>query len=73
MAAMSFNCPDYANALVFVRVTDDGMGLGSGKASGRGLDNMKSRAAKLHGGVEILSLKGGGVCVNLHLPLAKMV
>ena len=62
---------DYANARVFVRVTDDGVGLGVSNFSGRGLDNMKNRAAKLHGAVEFLSLKGGGTCVNLYLPLAK--
>ena len=64
---------DYANARVFVRVTDDGVGLDSSKPSGRGLDNMKNRAAKLHGAVEVLVLKGGGTCVNLYLPLAKVV
>ena len=63
---------DYANARVFVRVTDDGIGLGVSNPSGRGLDNMKIRAAKLHGEVEFLSLKGGGACVNLYLPLAKI-
>ena len=63
---------DYANARVFVRVTDDGVGLGNNKPAGRGLDNMKIRAAKLHGEVEFVSLKGGGACVNLYLPLAKM-
>ncbi len=63
---------DYANARVFVRVTDDGVGLGASKPSGRGLDNMKIRAAKLHGEVEFVPLKGGGACVNLYLPLAKM-
>ena len=64
---------DFANARVFVRVTDDGVGLDSSKPSGRGLDNMKNRAAKLHGELEIVSLKGGGTCVNLYLPLAKLV
>jgi signal transduction histidine kinase len=64
---------DHANARVFVRVTDDGVGLDGSKPAGRGLDNMKNRAAKLHGAVEFLSLKGGGTCVNLYLPLAKVV
>jgi signal transduction histidine kinase len=63
---------DYANARVFVRVTDDGVGPDAGKSSGRGLDNMKRRAAKMHGEVEFVALKGGGTCVNLYLPLAKM-
>ena len=63
---------DYANARVFVRVTDDGVGLDNNKPTGRGLDNMRNRAAKLKGDVEILALKGGGTCVTLYLPLAKM-
>ena len=63
---------DYANARVFVRITDDGVGLAHGKTAGRGLDNMRIRAAKLHGEVEFVPFKGGGACVNLYLPLAKM-
>ena len=63
---------DYANARVFVRVTDDGVGPDNNKPTGRGLDNMRNRAAKLKGDVEILALKGGGTCVTLYLPLAKM-
>ena len=55
------------------RTQSFGFGLDSSKPSGRGLDNMKNRAAKLHGAVEFLVLKGGGTCVNLYLPLAKMV
>jgi len=63
---------DYANARVIVRLTDDGQGFKQGQPAGRGVENMKSRAAKLNGGVEVLPLKGGGTCVNLYLPLAKM-
>jgi signal transduction histidine kinase len=63
---------DYANARVIVRLTDDGQGFKPGQPAGRGVENMKSRAAKLNGGVEVLPLKGGGTCVNLYLPLAKM-
>ena len=33
---------------------------------------MRSRAVKLNGEVEVVPLKGGGTCVNLYLPLAKM-
>ncbi len=64
---------DHANARVFVRVTDDGNGIDHSKSTGRGLENMKSRAAKLFGHVEFQTLKGGGTCVNLYLPLAKVV
>lgn len=63
---------DYANARVIVRVTDDGVGFKPGQPAGRGVENMKNRAAKLNGDVEVVPLKGGGTCVNLYLPLAKM-
>lgn len=63
---------DYNNARVWVRLTDDGVGFNPGQKSGRGVENMKSRAAKLNGDVEVVPLKGGGTCVNLYLPLAKM-
>ena len=64
---------DYNNARVWVRLTDDGVGFNPGQASGRGVENMKNRAAKLNGYVEVMPLKGGGTCVNLYLPLAKLV
>ncbi len=64
---------DYTNARLFVRVTDDGVGANSSEATGRGLANMKIRAGKLHGELEFLTLKGGGTCVNLYLPLAKIL
>ena len=63
---------DYNNARLFVRVTDDGIGPNSSEPVGRGLANMKIRAARLHGELELLRLKGGGTCVNLYLPLAKV-
>ena len=63
---------DYNNARVWVRLTDDGTGFNPGQASGRGVENMKNRAGKLNGQVEVVPLKGGGTCVNLYLPLAKM-
>ena len=40
------------------------------KRNGRGIDNMKNRAAKLGGQIEVIALKGGGTCVNLYLPLS---
>jgi signal transduction histidine kinase len=63
---------DYANARIWVRVTDDGIGCNDSLSDGRGLENMRNRAAKLSGVVEIVPLKGGGTCVNLYLPLAKI-
>lgn len=63
---------DYNNARVWVRVTDDGKGFAAGQPAGRGLENMRSRAAKLNGIVEVVPLQGGGTCVNLYLPMAKI-
>ena len=39
------------------------------KYAGRGIDNMKNRAAKLGGEVQLMELQGGGTCVNLYLPI----
>jgi signal transduction histidine kinase len=56
---------------VWVRVTDDGKSCDFEKVrKGRGLANMRSRAAKLRGEVEVVPLRGGGTCVNLFLPLS---
>ena len=61
---------DRAANLIWVRVTDDGKSFDANRSSGgRGLANMKSRAARLRGQVEIVPLKGGGTCVNLLLPI----
>ena len=66
---------DTASNRVLVRMTDDGNGNCNGngtaetKRAGRGIDNMKSRAAKLGGQIEVTALKDGGTCVNLYLPL----
>jgi signal transduction histidine kinase len=61
---------DRASNRVWVRVTDDGTSIDLSKVQGgRGLSNMRTRATRLHGAVEVLALKGGGTCVNLYLPL----
>lgn len=54
---------------VLVRLTDDGRGRHPDARAGRGLGNMRSRAARLGGSVEIIDLVGGGTCVNLYLPI----
>jgi signal transduction histidine kinase len=57
---------------VWVRVTDDGQHFDIEKAKGgRGLANMKSRAARMQGEIEVVALKGGGTCVSLFLPIQK--
>ncbi len=60
---------DYANNRVLVSVADDGLGLAESHANGRGIENMKSRAATLGGELEIVQITGGGTCLNLYLPV----
>ncbi len=55
---------------VWVRVTDDGKSFDLERVKGgRGLANMRSRAVRMRGEVEIVPLKGGGTCMNLFLPI----
>lgn len=55
---------------VWVRVTDDGASIDVEKIQyGRGLANMRNRAARMRGEVEIVPMTGGGTCVNLLLPM----
>lgn len=60
---------DYPNNRVLVSVADDGLGLAEAHANGRGIENMKSRAAKLGGNLEITHIEGGGTCLKLYLPV----
>jgi signal transduction histidine kinase len=60
---------DYTSNRVLVRVTDDGVGITDQARNGRGIANMKNRAAKLRGQLELLPLRGGGTCMNLYLPI----
>jgi signal transduction histidine kinase len=74
---------NYTTNRVLVRVTDDGVGVnaeqGSGVAndkisngkSGRGMENMRSRAIKLGGELETARLETGGTCINLYLPIMR--
>lgn len=61
---------DYAKNEVVVRVIDDGKGLSETQRAGRGLENMRSRASKLHGRVEVVAPGERGTCVELYLPIS---
>jgi signal transduction histidine kinase len=61
---------DYAANEVVVRVTDDGKGMNAAQRAGRGLENMRNRAAQLKGRVEIAETEGGGTRVELYLPIS---
>jgi signal transduction histidine kinase len=53
-----------------IQVADDGVGFrGLGASGGRGLDNLRRRAAGLGGTLDIQSARGAGASVILRLPL----
>jgi signal transduction histidine kinase len=52
---------------VFVEIRDDGTGLGTGHAPGRGISNMRRRTARLAGHLAITSGESGTM-VRLWLP-----
>ena len=56
---------------VRMRVEDDGAGFGGGPAVGRGLENMRERAAVHGGDVEIESVAGQGTKVAVTLPIVE--
>lgn len=54
-----------------IQVADDGIGFNElGSSRGRGLDNLRRRAAGLGGTLDIESARGAGASVILRLPLA---
>ena len=50
-------------------IEDDGVGIGAGRAGGRGLSHMKTRAAEIGGSVNIVSDRGTTMKLELPLPL----
>lgn len=53
-----------------VTVTDDGLGLPAPAGAGHGLGNIRVRAARLGGRVELSAPAGGGTSVSWQVPLA---
>jgi signal transduction histidine kinase len=63
---------DYPKNRVLVRVADNGTGIKMNEVkSGRGIENMRARAVKLGGELELVPLPGGGTCMNLFLPISR--
>lgn len=56
-----------------MEIEDNGRGLDPepGRQGGRGLHNMRSRAERLGGDLELRPAPAGGVCVVLHLPMTE--
>jgi signal transduction histidine kinase len=50
-------------------VADDGVGLGDGNAASLGLKNLRQRAERLGGGVELGTSREGGTRLTWHVPL----
>lgn len=64
---------DTSNVAVVVRVTDNGVGFDpEGVQRGRGLDNLRRRAADIGAELRLRSKPGMGASVSLHLPLANV-
>jgi signal transduction histidine kinase len=51
-------------------VVDDGRGMGGAGADGRGLRNMRTRAERLGGSLELGTSREGGTRLIWHIPLA---
>jgi len=63
-----------AHGECIVRIKDDGRGIGDSPEEsdgGNGLGNMRTRAAALHGMLDIASPSGGGTQVTLRFPLTR--
>ena len=50
-----------------LRIEDDGLGLGPGRADSYGMDIMRERAARLGAGLSVSSREGGGTVVEVAL------
>ena len=50
-------------------VADDGDGIGDGTTAGLGLKNLRQRAARLGGSVELGTSREGGTRLTWHVPL----
>jgi signal transduction histidine kinase len=50
-------------------VADDGDGIGDGTASGLGLKNLRQRAERLGGNVELGTSREGGTRLTWHVPI----
>ena len=62
---------DEAGAAALLEVDDDGRGfdVAAGSGAGRGLPNLRARAARLGGRAEIVSVPGEGTTVRVAIPL----
>jgi signal transduction histidine kinase len=53
-------------------VADDGVGIGDAKAAGLGLKNLRQRAERLGGNVELGTSREGGTRLTWHVPLSSV-
>jgi signal transduction histidine kinase len=57
------------DSMLSARVTDDGTGYSSSAVSGRGVENLRTRAVKLDGEFEIGPIDSGGTLLTWQVPL----
>jgi len=61
---------DLINDSIYLNIEDDGVGFdGSGKSTGIGLKNMKSRVSKLNGNFDIKSSVNKGTKISIFVPV----
>jgi signal transduction histidine kinase len=53
-------------------VADDGVGIGDANATGLGLKNLRQRAERLGGSVELGTSREGGTRLTWHVPLSRV-
>ena len=53
-------------------VADDGVGIGEVKAAGLGLKNLRQRAERLGGGIDLGRSREGGTRLTWHVPLGSV-
>ena len=57
------------DSMLTAMVTDHGVGYRGDAAAGRGVDNLRTRAIRLHGDFEITEVDGGGTLLAWRVPL----
>ena len=60
---------DVEDGDLHARIWDDGTGIPAERRHGRGLENMRQRAAQLSGRLEVVSIPGGGTELLLQFPI----
>ncbi len=63
----------HSSGIIYLRVTDDGIGFEAGRTNGNGTGNMQRRAAELGGILSVQSAPGEGTVVAAEIPLVPKI